>query len=125
VRREIEMKKMLFGSLIGAGMVILIASFVIPASAHGPGAGETAPASRNAWEAMYEACIGGDREAMAEAMEAIHERYSAGMPCFNYSFDGPEEGTQAPETGWRGSGGHMGGGRMGGHIGGPGGMMGR
>jgi len=119
------MKRMLGVGLIGAGLAVLIVGFAIPAFAHGPGGEDTAPVSRDAWEAMYEACIGGDWGVMAEAMEAIHDRHSAGMPCFNNSFESHDEGTQATETGWRGSGGHMDGGMMSGYMGGPGSMMGR
>ncbi|UCC60485.1 MAG: hypothetical protein JSV02_01255 [Dehalococcoidia bacterium] len=105
------MTRLLVGGLVGASLVMLIVGFAIPALALGPGSGETGPTSQDAWEAMYEPCIVGDWEAMAKAMEAIHDRYFTSMPCFSYGFD---EGTQAPDTGWGGSGGHKGGGMMGG-----------
>ncbi len=114
------MKKILIAGLVGASLAILVAGFAIPAFAHGPVSGETAPADRVAWGAMYEACISGDWEEIAEAMEEIHDQYVASMPCYNYGYGAPEEGIQAPSPGWGSDGGYMGGGMMGGS----GGMMG-
>ncbi len=89
------MKKILVVGLVIVTLSLL-ASLAIPALAHGPGDGETAPAHQEAWEAMHEACEEGNWEAMAEAAEEAHGE-------------------------WGGMGGHMSGSMMGS---GWGGMMG-
>lgn len=66
------MKRILLVGLVVASLGLLAAGFAIPAFAHGPGGGEAAPADQDAWEAMYEACVNGDWEAMAEAAEEAH-----------------------------------------------------
>ena len=114
------MKKILVAGLVGASLAILVVGFAIPAFAHVPGVGETAPADRGEWEAMYEACISGTWDEMAEAMEEFHNQYAASMPCYNYGYGAPDEGAQEAAPGWGSGGGHMGGGMMGGS----GGMMG-
>jgi hypothetical protein len=101
------MKRFLLISLVVVG---IISGFAIPVLAHGPGGGEAVPTSQDAWQAMWEACINGDWEAMAEAAEEIHGEASGHMP--GHSYDAPEEGDKWPATRWSETGGHMGGGMM-------------
>ena len=105
------MKKIL---VIGVGIVTLSLSAVsaIPALAHGPDDGETAPADQETWEAMHEACEEGDWEEMEKAAEEFHGEDFSSMPCHDEGYYPPEEGVRS--NGWGGMGGHMGGSMMGG-----------
>ncbi len=99
-------KYLLIGSVL-AILSLLTVVFAIPILAHGPEDGETAPADQETWGAMHEACEDGDWEAMAEAAEEVHGKDFSSMPCH-------DEGYSSSGEGWRGMGGHMGSGMMGG-----------
>lgn len=140
------MKKGMILGLI-AGMALMAAVLAVPVFAHGPDTGtEAAPTTGGeAWQGMWNACVTGDWEAMAEAAEEFHEQGFGYGWCHGSAWNGaPEEdagtvqddaGTQTGEqtgqwdqmndfmNGRRNGGGHVGGGMMGGGMMG-GGMMG-
>ena len=92
---------LLFGVVIAT--LSLLGGLTVPVLAHGPEDGETAPAEQKAWEAMHEACEGGDWEAMDEA-EEVHGEDFASMPCHDEGYYSPYEGDRVSPRGWGGMG---------------------
>lgn len=66
------MKKIILIGAAVASLTALIVFFALPVLAQGPGAGGATPPNQDAWQAMHEACLKGDWEAMARAAEEIH-----------------------------------------------------
>jgi hypothetical protein len=104
------MKRILLVGLVVAGLTVV--GFSVPVFAHGPEGTGTVNTNQDTREAMYEACWNGDREAMAEAAEAVHQDNFSYMPCYGGGYYPSDEGGQAPANYWGGMGNHMGGGMM-------------
>ena len=79
--------------------MVVATVLAIPILAHGPDDGEPTRADGETWEAMHEACVSGDWEAMAEAAEEVHGEDLDYMPCHG-------EGDYTPNR-WGGMAGHM------------------
>ena|SRR4030067_1798432 len=110
------MRKFLLVTLLTAAAALLAVLFVVPAFAQG-GEG-TIPEGQETWQAMHEACVNGDWQAMIDAMQEMHP--DGDMPCLNNGNGGTGGGMMGGDwSGMHGGrGGMMGGGMMGG-----GGMM--
>lgn len=104
------MKRIMMVGLVVAGLAVV--GYAIPVFAHGPEDTGRATTNQDTWEAMYEACETGDREAMAEAAKEVHGEDLGYMPCNGEGYYAHEEGGQIPANHWGGMWDHMGGGMM-------------